>query len=138
MYLSSLTAQLKPIDKESMQSLKKVSEDIEKKRQFESLIKYIYNKAVTKASTSSIKTHKEVITINPKEYTMSVNGISFERSQIVDIVNRLRELFPSCLVEHKMLSRGQDGKLYDISKLDGVLPFVDRKNDQACFLIDWS
>lgn len=56
-----------------------------------------------------------------------------------EILARLQELFPGCDVSHTILSRGTDGKMYDISKLDEkVLPFVDRALNQSCIVIDWS
>ena len=136
-YISSLTP-LKPVNRESMQNLRTVRQDIMKKTQIESIVKHIYHAALSKATTSSSKSHKEEIGVNTRDYTMHVNNIPFERSQIPDILEKLQTLFPDCSVEHKSLSRGNDGKLYDVSKLEGVLPFVNRQKDQACFVIDWS
>jgi hypothetical protein len=56
-----------------------------------------------------------------------------------DILTGLQELFPGCDVTHTILSRGTDGKMYDISKLDEkVLPFVNRALDQSYIVVDWS
>lgn len=138
-YISSVTP-LKPVNRESMQNLRAVRQDIMKKTHIESIIKYIYHAAISKATTSSSKSHKEEIGVNTRDYTMHVNNIPFERSQIPDILEKLQTLFPDCSVEHKSLSRGHDGKLYDVSKLEGVIPssFLNRQKDQACFVIDWS
>jgi hypothetical protein len=60
-------------------------------------------------------------------------------TSMADILNGLQELFPDCLVEHKMLVRGPDGKMYDISKMDkAVLPFIRGYQEQAYIVIDWS
>jgi len=136
-YISSLTP-LKPVTRESMQNLRAVRQDIMKKTHIESIVKHIYHAALSKATTSSSKSHKEEICVNTRDYTMHVNNIPFERAQIPDILEKLQTLFPDCSVEHKNLSRGHDGKLYDVSKLEGVLPFVNRQKDQACFVVDWS
>ena len=56
-----------------------------------------------------------------------------------EILAGLQELFPGCDVSHTLLSKGTDGKMYDISKLDDkVLPFVNRALDQSYIVIDWS
>jgi hypothetical protein len=56
-----------------------------------------------------------------------------------DILAGLKELFPGCDVTHTLLSKGTDGKFYDISKLDDkVLPFVNRALDRSYIVIDWS
>jgi hypothetical protein len=135
--------QLKPISREGMQTLKVVKQDIHKRTQLDSIIRHIYQEAVSKASNSLARTYREAITINTKDYTMSINNIPFERVDIQGIISKLRELFPECSVEHTMLSRGQDGKLYDLAKMEekalqSVLPFVNRTKDQAYIIIDWS
>jgi hypothetical protein len=34
---------------------------------------------------------------------------------------------------------GQDGNMYDISKMDEkVLAFIDKRHNQDCIVIDWS
>lgn len=136
----STISELTAVTREAMQNLKSVREDIHKRSLFNSIIKHIYHQALAKASSSTSRCYKEPITVNTKDYTMHVNGIPFERPQIPDILTKLRELFPDCLVEHTMLSKGQDGKLYDISKTADpvVLAFVNRQKDQAYFVIDWS
>ena len=131
--------QLTPMTREAMQTLRAVKEEVVKRTQLDSIIKYIYQRAISKASSSDIRTYKELITVNSKDYTMYINNIPFVRPQILDIVTQLRELFPECSVKHTMLSRGQDGKLYDIAKIEeSVLPFVNRSKDQPYIIIGWS
>jgi len=43
------------------------------------------------------------------------------------------------LVEHATLVRAQDGKLYDISKLDEkMIPFIDMQQRAEYIVVDWS
>lgn len=64
---------------------------------------------------------------------------AFYISNMYDILEGLKRLFPDCTVEYKMLTRGQDGKMYDIASLDEkVLPFLKRQSDQAYVVVDWT
>jgi hypothetical protein len=55
------------------------------------------------------------------------------------ILDGLRLVFPECLVEHATLVRAQDGKLYDISKLDEkMIPFIDMQQRTEYIVVDWS
>lgn len=63
----------------------------------------------------------------------------FYLKNMPEILAGLQELFPGCAVSHTLLSKGTDGKMYDISKLDDkVLPFVNKALDQSYIVIDWS
>jgi hypothetical protein len=56
-----------------------------------------------------------------------------------DILSGLRPLFPGCTISHCIMSKGTDGKMYDISTLDEkVLPFINRALDQWFIIIDWT
>jgi hypothetical protein len=56
-----------------------------------------------------------------------------------DILSGLQELFPGCSVSNTTLSKGTDGKFYDISTLDEkVLPFINRDLDQSFIVVDWT
>jgi hypothetical protein len=81
-----------------------------------------------------------------QEITTSFNGTKlqagtyfFDRTSLPYILNDLRRLFPDSQVDHKIMSRGKDGQLHDVSHMDtDVLPFLNRSTDQACIVIDWS
>lgn len=63
----------------------------------------------------------------------------FYVENMFDILRGLQNLFPECTVSHTLLSKGTDGKFYDISTLDEkLLPFVNRALDQSFIVIDWS
>ena len=56
-----------------------------------------------------------------------------------DIISGLKTLFPYCSIDYKMLSRGNDGKMYDITNIDEKMkPFINRQNDRTYIVVDWS
>ena len=61
------------------------------------------------------------------------------KDNIFDILSRLRSLFPDSSVEFKSLSRGQDGKMYDIAHIDEKMrPFINGRFNQDVIVVDWS
>jgi len=63
----------------------------------------------------------------------------FYITNMSDILEGLQVLFPGCSVSHALLSKGTDGKLYDISKLDDTtLKLVNKALDNSYIVIDWS
>ena len=70
---------------------------------------------------------------------VNYNTPEFHTKNMDDILGGLRDLFPGCTVLNTVLSRGQDGKMYDISKMDEkIRPFIDTRNSQKYIVIDWS
>ena len=70
---------------------------------------------------------------------LPIPGPEFYRDNMKLILDGLQILFPDCLVEHATLVRAQDGKLYDISKLDDkMLPFINRQQSAEYIVVDWS
>jgi hypothetical protein len=61
------------------------------------------------------------------------------RVNLPDILDRLRSMFPDSKVDFKSLSRGQDGKMYDVADIDERMkPFIDNRFNQDFIVIDWS
>jgi len=57
---------------------------------------------------------------------------------MADILAQLKPLFPGCKVSHSLLSRGTDGKLYDIENIqDKDLPLLTAV-DKSYIVIEWS
>jgi hypothetical protein len=74
-----------------------------------------------------------------KKTGLPVPGPEFHRDNKKLILDGLRLVFPDCLVEHATLVRAQDGKLYDISKLDEkMIPFIDMQQRAEYIVVDWS
>jgi hypothetical protein len=57
---------------------------------------------------------------------------------IPQILEGLRERFPSYSISHAIMSLGKDGKLYDISKLDdAILPLLSSVLEESYIVISW-
>ena len=73
------------------------------------------------------------------EYCLPINSDGFYNTHMKTILTNLQELFPDCKVTHTLLSRGKDGVLYDISKIDDTtLSLVEDVLDNSYILVDWS
>jgi hypothetical protein len=67
------------------------------------------------------------------------NGQISVRDNMPDILFKLQNLFPDSKVDFKTLSRGQDGKMYDVADIDERMrPFIDTRNKQDFIVVDWS
>ena len=74
-----------------------------------------------------------------RDTRLPVPGPEFHRDNMKLILDGLQILFPDCLVEHATLVRAQDGKLYDISKLDEkMIPFINMQQSAEYIVVDWS
>jgi hypothetical protein len=70
---------------------------------------------------------------------MPLNGIFNVRHSMPDILDKLRGVFPDSKVEFKSLSRGQDGKMYDIADIDERMkPFINPQLNEDFIIVDWS
>ena len=109
---------LTPVLREKLRGLKAEEEEralIMKETQrlshVERCVKQLYNDAINYAK---INTNTSYTYMLPQRN----NGQDFHRDNMVDILHVLRHLFPDCSIKNTTLSRGQDGKMYDINKLD--------------------
>jgi len=129
---------LTPVSRDTLRGLKAKKEEgmralAERQRldQVSQMVYHIYGQAVSMAELSS-----ETV------YTYKVNtsnSPSFMQQNMSDILNGLKTLFPDCTVEHSFFVRGNDGKMYDISKMDEKMrPFINPQNGQSTIVIDWS
>ena len=100
------TMSLTPVSREHLRSLK---EKIDKEIHFQQIDKYvrhIYSSAVNKAQSSTDTYY---------QYTRIDESM---RKNIPEILHNLKSLFPDCLVEYQNTIEGNDGKMYNINKLD--------------------
>jgi hypothetical protein len=64
---------------------------------------------------------------------------TFICDNLPDIIQGLQSLFPDCSIEHKMMARSPDGKMYDVSNMDAAAKaFIGSSQIQEVILIDWS
>ena len=130
---------LTPVLREKLRGLKAEEEEralIIKETQrlshVEDCVKQLYNDAINYAKTNTNTSY--IYMLQPRNH-----GQEFYRDNMVDILTGLRDLFPDCSIKNTTLSRGQDGKMYDISTMDEKLrPFIDSRYNQESIIIDWS
>ena len=132
---------LKPVSRESMSRLKAAADVVIHEKQVKYLISHFYSQAITKAKTStetSIQLQGYGDFCNSENYG-SEKLIKFTETDKDDLLSGLRSLFPDCLVEYQILVQGNDGKMYDFSKMDkAMLPFINNRQTRECLVIDWS
>jgi len=146
---------LEPFSRENMRSLKSQKDDEGHQRRLEEVVRNIYTSVVSFAERNTETSYRFAIQ-NGCQSLVSIPStipsnhhlyIPFQinKDYIVanmdEILTRLRSLFPDCSVEYKKMSRGRDGKEYDISNLDEKLrQFIDTTCAQTkeYVIIDWS
>jgi hypothetical protein len=139
-FFAGIQMSLTPILREKLRGLKAEEEEqmrIMKERQrlshVELYVKKLYDDAINYAKTNTNTSYTYML---PQR---NHGNPEFYRDNMVDILHALRHLFPDCLIRNTTLSRGQDGKMYDISKMDEkLLPFIDSRYNQESIIIDWT
>jgi hypothetical protein len=82
-------------------------------------------------------------TVNESNDTLYQHEIPFNdpfyKKYIGQIVKRLKVLFPDCEVNHVIMTRSYDGKLYDITKIDDKLAsYIKEAINNTYIVVDWS
>jgi hypothetical protein len=121
------------MSRDTMRGLKAKYEEAARIQQVKQIVQQVYQAAVQTARSKDDTSYNHPLP--PAHHA----DHSFYLKNVPDILAGLQELFPGCAVSHTLLSKGTDGKMYDISKLDDkVLPFVNRALDQSYIVVDWS
>ncbi len=122
-------SQIQPINRIDLQQLKAKKDEQNRLNQINQIVNNIYYAVVTVAESQNITSYNHNIP-RPTEF--------YENNKD-DIISGLKTLFPDCSIDYKMLSRGNDGKMYDITNIDEKMrPFINRQYDQAHIVVDWS
>jgi len=83
-----------------------------------------------------VKMISEGVTSQKTTYYYTTQWTSFHMENMPEILRRLQALFPNYHVSHTILSRGKDGMLYDIARLnDNTLPLVDSVLEESYIVI---
>jgi hypothetical protein len=136
---------MQPLSRENLLGLK-IQKD-EKNRIFfiDQQVQQIYFKVKQIAETTTNTSFKqEVPNIHPREKEEhkqrgTIYPHQYFRDNMGDILNKLKEIFPDSNIEFKTLSRGQDGKMYDIKDIDEKMkPFINISLNQDFIIVDWS
>jgi len=101
------------------------------KNQINQIVNQIYSAVVNVAGSQNITSYNHQIQNN--------GDPTFYDKNKDDIISGLKTLFPDCSIDYKMLSRGNDGKMYDITNIDEkMIPFINRNYDRTYIVVDWS
>lgn len=121
-----------PFSRNDLQQLKAKTDEENRLKQISIIVNQIYSTVINQARTQTITSYNYQI---PQH---TPNQIFYENNKD-DIISNLKTLFPDCSIDYKMLSRGNDGKMYDITNIDEKMrPFINRQHDQVHIVIDWS
>jgi len=129
-------SQPQPITRHELQQLKVKNDEQKRLNTINKYVNSIYNSLINQVrSSSNITSYNYQINQVP---TIDPDYLFIERNKD-EILNGLKVLFPDCLVDFKILSRGTDGKMYDVSNIDEKMKtFINRQNDREYIVIDWS
>jgi hypothetical protein len=138
-----------PMSRDTMRSLKATVEEEARLAQIQKIVAVIYLRATMQAqlTTNSLYTYPVPSVESGKRGINPTNGVSiiqyapcdFHTKNMSDILLRLREIFPGCVVKFSLLVKGKDGKMYDVDTMhEEALPFIDMKDSNEFITIDWS
>ena len=132
---------LTPLLRETLRGLKAEEEEKMRFQLINNCVNNLYEAAVRKAKISTDTVYSYTLPPFPidKRTGIAVPQPEFHRDNMVDILIRLRDLFPDCSVKYTKVARGQDGRMYDISTMDEkVLAFIDKRHNEECIIIHWT
>ena len=95
-----------------------------------SIVQDIYPRVIHTAKYTSDKSYNHEIKFADRVfYTINMEAI----------LSGLKELFPDSYIAHTLLAPGDDGKMYDVARLDDVrLHRVSKANENSYIVIDWT
>jgi hypothetical protein len=122
---------MEPVSRAYLRGLKAQTDEETRVRFVEQYVSNIYLQAKLTARTT---------TQTSIQFQLQDNNATIHmKDNIFDILSRLRSLFPDSSIEFKSLSRGQDGKMYDIAHIDEKMrPFINGRFNQDVIVVDWS
>ena len=119
-----------PVTREYLLGLKAQTDEKTRLQNIQGYAQSIYQQVVNTATTTTQTRYQQQIPIH---------GQFSVKDNMPDILDKLRGLFPDSKVDSKSLSRGYDGKMYDIADIDERMkPFIDARFNQDFIVIDWS
>jgi hypothetical protein len=130
-------SQNQPFSRLELQQLKAKTDEETRLNQINQIIRDIYSKVINQAKTKTNTSYNYEIGQGCQMYNN--NHPIFSEKNKDDFINGLKILFPDCAINYKMLSRGNDGQLHDITNIDEKMrPFINKQQVQTHIVIDWS
>ena len=119
------------LSREYLRGLKAQNDEAIRIRNIQNYAQNIYRQVEQIAKTTTQTRFQQEVRNDNTQFSM--------RDNVPDILGRLRSMFPDSKVDFKSLSRGQDGKMYDIADIDERMkPFIDTRYNQDFIIVDWS
>ena len=131
---------LVPVSREEM--LMRQSVDAHRDKKIKDAILILYSGAIrTAENTTTTMFYFELTEINRDMSTDfgSKKYPEYYLTNMTDIIDGLKALFPGCFVGIKDLTLATDGYLYDMSRMSETFIMRNSKNvHKECIVIDWS
>jgi hypothetical protein len=123
---------MQPITRDYLLNLKAQTDEETRIRTIQGYAQNIYQQVMNTArSTTQTRFQQQVHNNGQGQFSV--------RDNMPDILEKLRGLFPDSKIDFKSLSRGQDGKMYDIADIDERMkPFINTRFNEDFIIIDWS
>uniref|UniRef100_A0A6C0HFI4 Uncharacterized protein n=1 Tax=viral metagenome TaxID=1070528 RepID=A0A6C0HFI4_9ZZZZ len=119
-----------PVTREYLLGLKAQTDEETRVKRVNEYAQHTFRQVINTATTTTQTRYQQPLQKHDPQYI---------RDNMPDILDKLRDLFPDSKVDFKSLSRGQDGKMYDIADIDERMkPFINTQFNQDFIVIDWS
>jgi hypothetical protein len=130
---------LQPTSRDSLRGLKAAKDEEMLWEKLKHCVTQLHIVILRKAESSTDTFYHYKLPPFPISNTTQLPIPEFYRDNMKLILEGLQILFPDCLVEHATLVMAQDGKLYNISKLDEkMIPFINMQQSAEYIVVDWS
>lgn len=133
---------LEPVSRDVMRSLKAQKDEEARLKLINGIVAAIYANAINVAKTTTDTSYQYQLPRNyqiaPRTQEQEQEQSCVVRENMAEILSSLQNLFPGCSVEYTKLSRGHDGKMYNISKMDEKYRMLVTQQSHDYIVVDWS
>lgn len=135
-----------PMNRDAMRGMKAKKDEELRTQKINTCVMRIYNEAIRYAETNSgtfysLDIDRQQVSKRLLQPGCTIVGTEYQfyKDNMEEILSGLQDLFPGCTVKLAKMCTGNDGKRYDISKMDDkMLPFINQQNAFECIVVDWS
>lgn len=121
---------MQPITRDHLLNLKAQTDEETRIKNVHGYAQSIYQQVMNTARTTTQTRYQQQVQNHGGQFSV--------RDNLPDILDKLRGLFPDSKIDFKSLSRGQDGKMYDIADIDERMkPFINTQFNQDFIVVDW-
>ena len=141
--MSAQTEKTPPITREYLRSLKRKAEAQQVTSLVNKILEIIYGNVIMHATKSDETFYRHPIPnsiLDTIHKSLPVTFATIFHTNLDDILQGLQTLFPDSTISKKILTRGSDGKLIDITDIPEIINSEVFKtiHSQRYIVIDWS